>query len=387
VKLRVAAAIALLTWVFWQLPLAKTRQIRIAELIALADFKSAPQQGATALTFFRETSAGQYTALGISPTGQIVKAISLPGETLTKADGSTISLANKTGYMSAPDNGAFYVWYPQIGQQIFVFNEQGNFLWEKDESHYLHVLPRGRYIMAAAGDHSRLTFMNPDFKAQADFQGVLFTQHIADDAPDLKSAQVCLGSLDGDIIIAHLDRKESMRKKLGYALKSLTCNFTEGTLAAIIEKKVEIDKVETQRDFLLHAKFDLQKKDLDITTKSELAMRTTTASPLVLTHELTCFIQKNSAGESAIYLAEHDSSKLQEHALTNAKDFLPDEWRAVAQRLTDEDACVFAHKSGRLIYANARGILLDRSDIAAERVRTAEGGVYIQTAAGILSFR
>lgn len=385
---RLVAATLFAGWIFWQIPLGSTHELRLPEISTHATFKDAPVNGESALTFFRQTSPGQYEAHGVSAAGQIVKSIRLPGESLSKADGTTISLGGKVGYLSAPDNGSFFVWYPQIGQQVFVFNEQGSFLWEKDESHYLHVLPRGRYIMAAAGDHSRMLFMNPDFKVQADFQGVLFTRYVTDDNPDLQSAQVCLGSLDGDVIVAHLDRKEHMRQRLGYALKSLTCDFTTGTLAAIVERKVEVEKSIVHKDFLVRARFNLSKKDLDFFAESELPVRTTSASPLILTSEIVCFIQKLTATESAVFYATGKSARLKTLPLANVTDIKPEEWRSSSQRMNKgETACLFAHKSGRLVYANARGVLLDRNDLPAIRVLSSGEVAYLQGSDGVTTLR
>ena len=197
------------TWVFWQIPFSSTAEIKLPEVAAFSAFPdSVPASDkAAAAVFYRRTGPGQYKVFGLGDDGSIVRTLSLPGEQIQKADQTSISLAGKEGYITAPENGAYFIWYPQLVQQVYVFNEQGSFLWEKDESHYLQVLPRGRYIMAAAGDHSRMIFMNPDFKTQADFQGVLFTRFIVDDNLDLKNAQVDLGSLDGEVILAHVDRR------------------------------------------------------------------------------------------------------------------------------------------------------------------------------------
>src|SRR5690606_27502589 len=95
-----------------------------------------------ALVFYRRTDTGQYAAYGINAAGAIQRVIRLPGGEITKADESKVSLAGKEGYITAPENGAYYIWYPQIGTQVYVFNEQGHFLWDKEESHYLNALPR-----------------------------------------------------------------------------------------------------------------------------------------------------------------------------------------------------------------------------------------------------
>lgn len=428
--LRLVFAALAATWVFWQIPFSSTAQIRLPEVVAYAAFPesvAAPDK-ASAAVFYRRTGPGQYKVFGLSDDGTMVRTLALPGEQIQKADQTSISLAGKEGYITAPENGAYFIWYPQLGQQVYVFNEQGSFLWEKEESHYLQVLPRGRYIMAAAGDHSRMIFMNPDFKTQADFQGVLFTRYIVDDNPDLKNGQVCLGSLDGEVIVAHIDRKVYMRQKLGYALKSLLCNFETSELAAIVERTVTVDKAQKQVDFLLRAKFTLKSPkeekpsetmkpvatELDITGTIELPVRTVMASPMVLSDDDTvCFLQAapDSAAPStankpgtetdatdqlALYYTRGRKNALQQAVIGSMRgtatagqetDLSPDLWKSTAIRLANGSACLFAHRSGRLIIANERGILLQRSDMPAERLIARRDAVYLQTATGVLTLR
>lgn len=420
---RFVAAIIVATWLIWQVPFSSTDEIRLPEITGFSPFKEDVTGNAEtpALVFYRRTDAGQYIAYGLNAAGAIVKTLRLPGKEVQKADETKISLAGKEGYITAPENGAYYIWYPQIGTQVYVFNEQGNFLWEKEESHYLNALPRGRFIIAAAGDHSRMLFMNPDFKIHADFQGVLFTRFIADDNPDLKTAQVCLGSLDGDVIVAHLDRKLYFRQKLGYALKSLHCDFETGELAAIVERTVEVDKVQKQVDFLLRMKFSLgqikeekpgQPKedrsaeairmvppDIDATQTVELPVLTQTASPLVLAGDSLCFLQRAPDGATAaegmaLYYTTGRKSAVkyvllpaQKSAEGVAADLSADLWRGAAIRLQKEHACLFTHRSGRLIVANSRGILTDRGDLPAERMIARGNAIYLQSAGGVLALR
>lgn len=414
--LRFSAATLVAAWIFWQLPFSAVKAVKLPELSAFTPFaETTTDSGETpALVFYRRAAAGQYDAYGISGAGNLVRSIRLPGETVTKADGTTIALNGKEGYITAPESGAFYIWYPQIGQQVFVFNERGQFLWEKEESHYLHALPRGRYIMAAAGDHSRLVFMNPDFKTQADFQGVLFTRFITDDDPDLKTAQVCLGSLDGEVIIAHLDSKVFFRAKIGYALKALQCDFATGEMAAIVERTVEVEKARVQKDFLLRMKFSLDKPkdavpqekmrpvepELRTLLTAELPIRTVTASPMVLGGDSICFLQAapqdaNSSPGLAIYYTPGKKSSPRLYLVPPAKSATgqgasgdaPDLWKANSIMLGNEDACMFSHRSGRVLIANRRGILLDRQDLPAERLLVKNNVAYLQTEKGILSLR
>lgn len=400
-RLVVAAIIAV--WVFWQIPVNATDEVRLPELVAVTAFDAEPNANATgARAFYRRTAPGQYKAYVLSEAGEIVRTMQLPGSTLTKADNTTISLEGKEGYITGAENGAFYVWYPQIGSQVYMFNEQGTFLWEKDESHYLHVLPRGRFIMAAAGDHSRLTFMNPDFKVQADFQGVLFTRYVLDDNPDL-NAQACLGSLDGDTIVAHFDRRVYMRTHLGYALKSLACDFTTGELAAIVEKTIVVNNQSVQQDFLLRAKFDLNapvegaqgeamkrvEAELKTLLAAELPVRTVTASSLAMTPKTICFVQVNAEGYLDLYVTRGAKARPESQSLginetvQSMPHLSPDVWKSATVSLGDTTACLITHRSGHMIIADHRGILLHRRDLPVERVVAGTGAVFLQLPQGI----
>jgi len=408
---RFVAAILGLAWLFWQIPVAKTDTVALIEVTGFSAYSEAPENSTTnaALTLFRYNAPGQYTSYAVDKTGVITGRLDLPGSAVAKADGTQITLGGKEGYITAPDNGAYYIWYPQLGSQIYVFNERGNFLWEKEESHYLQVLPRGRYILAAAGDQSRMVFVNPDFKVQADFQSVLFNRYIMDDNPDLGGAQVCLGSLDGEVIVAHLDRKIYFRQKLGYALKSLACDLQTGDMAAIVERTVE--KQNIKKDYLLRLKFSLSapKDDKQIETMHavpakleteaaiELPVLTVTSAPLVITKNTLCFIQVSAlnADASALYTLRKRNSgfearQLATHALTDgtaAFDVSPDTWKSKRVNLGSEEACLFAHRSGRFIVANQRGLILDRSDLKTDRLLSANGESFVQSERGVFTVK
>lgn len=400
---RLAFATAFTVWLFWHIPVSATREVQLPELQSVTAFEAEPNaNAATSRVFYRRKAPGQYSAYLVSERGELVRTMQLPGTTLTKADDSKISLENKEGYITGAENGAFFIWYPQIGSQVYMFNEQGSFLWEKDESHYLHVLPRGRFIMAAAGDHSRLTFMNPDFKVQADFQGILFTHYLLDDNPDL-TAQACLGSLDGEVIIAHFDRRLFMRTKLGYALKSLACDFRTGELAAIVEKTVTIDKQAVQKDFLLRARFTLTppsasaadetmrriEPEIKTLAESELAVRTVTASPLALTGKTTCFVQTNAEGYLQLFYTRGAKAAPEvmpldiKESVQAAPEISPDVWKSTTIDLARGKACLITHRSGHTIIADERGLLLQRRDLPVERIVKGNNGIFLQLPQGI----
>lgn len=407
---RYAAALLIATWVLWQIPFSQSESLVLPEIFAATQLSGTAQtEGSPALFFYRRTGVGQYAAYGLTPAGSIARVLNLPGEVLTKADQSQVNLAGKDGHITGPQNGAFFIWYPQLGSQVYVFNESGSLLWEKEESRYLQVLRHGRFILAAAGDHSRMIFMNPDFKVQADFQGVLFTQVSADDDPGLKYGQVCLGSLDGEVIVLHLDRRIYSRQRLGYALKALACNFATGDMAAIVERTTSTDGKSRQADFLLRLKFNVLADDdnkpaemlrqttqaPEIVFASELPVRTVTASAMTVNPELICFVQaapgEHNEPTAAFYYTRHRKDRPQQVILAPARSASEaathDRWKGTAVSLGRETGCLHAHASGRLLLGSARGLLFDRHDLGGERLLVTGNSVFLQQADRVFGLR
>ena len=400
---RYTAAVVAATWIVWQIPFSSTESVVLPEVFAATQLSGGPgAEGNPALFFFRKAQAGQYTAYGLTPAGSIARVLNLPGNTLTKADQSQVSLTGKEGYITGPENGEFFIWYPQLGSQVYVFNESGSLLWEKEDSRYLQVLRHGRFILAAAGDHSRMIFMNPDFKVQADFQGVLFTQFSADDDAALKFGQACLGSLDGEIIVLHLDRRIYSRQRLGYALKALSCNFATGDMAAIVERTVAADGKKRQADFLLRLKFNVLSGDdnspaetlrqaaqaAEVVYESELPVRTVTASAMTVTPDIICFIQaapaEGNESAAALYYTRYRTDKPQMVTLAAspplAEGSAHDRWKSTPVSLGTETGCLHAHASGRLVLGSARGLLFDRHDLGGERLLVSGKSIFLQKA-------
>jgi len=407
---RYVAAVIAATWLLWQIPFSHSESVIIPEVFATTQLAGlAETEGNPALFFYRKTEAGQYAAYGLTPAGSIARVLNLPGSTLTKADQSQVSLGGKEGYLTGPEDGAFFIWYPQLGSQVYVFNESGSLLWEKEESRYLQVLRHGRFILAAAGDHSRMVFMNPDFKVQADFQGVLFTQFSADDDAGLKYGQACLGSLDGEVIVLHLDRRIYSRQRLGYALKALSCNFATGDMAAIVERTVSTDGKNRQADFLLRLKFNVLAGDAnapaetlrqatqvaEVVSESEMPVRTVTASAITVTPDIICFVQAAPADgnetAAALYFTRYRKDKPQMVPLGPARSAADssthDRWKSATVSLGTETGCLHAHASGRLVLGSARGLLFDRHDLGGERLLVTDKSVFLQKADRVIGLR
>lgn len=403
--IRYAFATLLLTWFFWQIPFASIASVGLPEVtkkIALKGDLSA--SGAPAAFFYRKTGVGQYVAYGLTEAGQVARVLQLPGASIKKADESTIRLEGKEGYITGSQNGTFFIWYPQLGSQIYLFNENGAFLWEKEESHYLHALPRGRFILAAAGDQSRILFMNPDFKVQADFQGMLFNGFIADDRTELSRGQVCLSSLNGEVVVAQLDKKVYARQNLGYALKSIACNFETGDMAAIVERAVVKDGKTSQKDFLERYAFDLSKEKqnseaqpaskstLKLLSSVELPLKTTTQAIMAITPDTICFVERRATANTegtnqrAFYFTKSRTGDLASILLPQSADGAPvnaNQWKAATLRLDSEEACLLVHPSQQLLVGNERGLLLHRTDLGGERVLQTQNKTFVQNRASV----
>jgi len=132
----------------------------------------------------------------------------------------------KEGFLTYPDNGSFFLWYPRLGTHTFFYDQDGQFLWARKSSHYLRAFPSGKYILSMTGDHSRAFYMLPDLSVMGSAEGtLLINQQFSNEAPSDDSMQVCLGFLDGDIVMYNPAKKTEIRVSTKALTKSLACNF------------------------------------------------------------------------------------------------------------------------------------------------------------------
>lgn len=131
---------------------------------------------------------------------------------------------SESGFLAYPDNGSFFIWYPQLGSKIAFFNEKGDFLMEREETRYLEVSPDGRYLLAAAGDHSRAEFTNPNLDPIADVEGLIFHQWSF--ARNHSSGiDACIFFLSGEMAAFDLQQKKRILYQFPGMIKSGTCEY------------------------------------------------------------------------------------------------------------------------------------------------------------------
>jgi len=140
------------------------------------------------------------------------------------------------GFLTHPQDGGFFLWYPRLGSKIKLFDRSGKFLWEKDESRYLQSFPDGKYIMAVAGDQSRVHFFHPDFTKITDIEGhLMIAYQLGGESDD--GYNVCLGFLNGVVFFANLKNHIFKRFEIVKNMKALSCNLKDGNYIIQTEKK------------------------------------------------------------------------------------------------------------------------------------------------------
>jgi hypothetical protein len=106
--------------------------------------------------------------------------------------------------------------------------------------------------------------------------------------------------------------------------------------------------------------------------------------------------EADNADQLALYYTRGRRNTLQQSTIGSMRnasgaaqtfDHSPDLWKSTAIKLAKGSACLFAHRSGRLIVANERGILLQRNDMPVERLIGTGDAAYLQTANGVLTLR
>lgn len=148
------------------------------------------------------------------------------------------------GFLTYPDDGSLFIWYPRLGRKIFYFDNEGRFLWELENTQYLKLFPSGRWLLTAAGDHSRFQIRLPNLETVADVEGMIFTDtHFTKQEELDESYQACSGFLNGDVVFIRLSNgaqqpvENVVRIEKQKLLKSLACNFSQNLFAVQLENK------------------------------------------------------------------------------------------------------------------------------------------------------
>lgn len=154
---------------------------------------------------------------------------------------------DKEGFITYPDNGSFFLWYPRLGTHTFFYDQDGQFLWAHKSSHYMRAFPSGKYILSMTGDHSRAFYMLPDLSVMGSTEGtLLINQQFSNETLSDDSMQVCLGFLDGDIVMYNPAKKHEIRVGSQTLTKSIACNFHKLQVlvqAESADKNIVVDQV------------------------------------------------------------------------------------------------------------------------------------------------
>lgn len=181
-------------------------------------------------------SSHQYKVTKLDKQGSPLFSFEAPAAKDVTSVHETSYLLNKDGYVTYPQDGSFFLWYPKLGNHIFFYDQEGKFLWSRRNSHYLRAFPSGKYILAMVGDQSRAFIMLPDLSVIGSIEGSLLINYAFSDSPNPKSPwQLCLGFLDGDVVYFDPLQKKDSRVNTGSVTKSIACSFENSFLAVHME--------------------------------------------------------------------------------------------------------------------------------------------------------
>ncbi|MDH5721246.1 MAG: hypothetical protein OEZ13_11635 [Spirochaetia bacterium] len=206
-----------------------------------------------------------YEIYTINSNAHLKRKFLLPPQKPELPEGALKSWPNSDGFITYPVNGNFFIWYPRLGRYVYYFDEKGDFLFEKESSHYLQSFSTGAWILALAGDHSRAHILKPGLQPLIDVEGMLLVDYKISNDKSF-ALQICAVFLDGDIVFISPNKPKKYRISLGVPVKSISCDFENENFAVQAEMTVKIkdheDKViEKTTDVILTAKLLLPEKE------------------------------------------------------------------------------------------------------------------------------
>jgi hypothetical protein len=211
----------------------------------------------------------QYEIYKLSPSGDLKLSFKMPLDKDIPKKENPEYTPDKEGFVTYPENGSFYLWYPRLGTHTFFYDQDGQFLWSRKSSHYMKAFPSGKYILSMTGDNSRAFFLLPDLSVMGSVEGTLLINYqFSQEAPSDDAMQVCLEFLDGDIVFYNPAKKNEVRVSTGALTKSIACNFKKLYVAVQTESP---DK-NTAVDLLKLGKIDSSGKNASINWKFSLPL-------------------------------------------------------------------------------------------------------------------
>lgn len=160
-----------------------------------------------------------FTVYQLHKNATALREFTLPPETVTHSKGFPVTLKGKPGFLSYPLGGSYFIWYPQLGREIFFFDNTGSFLYEKKESRYLASSKYGNYLLAIAGDQSRAELLKPDMSSIFSAEGFILNSYaVLDDkrAP----FRAGLAFLNGDVVFLEKDNLQAKRFNVGSRVRN-----------------------------------------------------------------------------------------------------------------------------------------------------------------------
>ena len=188
----------------------------------------------------------QYQIIKVKPNIGIVSSFTIPEDTL-----------KEEGYITYPQDGSFFLWYPVLGSKTRVYDPTGHFLWETPESRYLYVDAQAKWILAVSGDQSGVEFLRPNFKPIVQVEGSILFGYQFNEASNDNEFTACLGFLNGTISFLKLNTDSSIVKKINTynTTKGMGCNFKNNTVTLQTLQKSK-DTLHKNHDVLVNINLD-----------------------------------------------------------------------------------------------------------------------------------
>jgi hypothetical protein len=271
------------------------------------------------------SASHQYEIHKLSKKGDLLLSFKMPLDKDISRKEAPEYTPDKEGFITYPENGSFFLWYPRLGTHTFFYDQDGNFLWSRKSSHYMKAFPSGKYILSMTGDHSRAFFMLPDLSTMGSAEGtLLINQQFSYEASSDDSIQVCLGFLDGGIVMYNPAKRKEIRVSTQTLTKSIACNFHKLQVAVQVEsadKNIVVDQIKL-------GEVKVGKKDASLNWKFTLPLldRYTSTLPIGLSDEygIVLLPEKNTLMVLAFDLT---GKVLHQSVLTNENSVDIEEWR------------------------------------------------------------
>jgi len=178
----------------------------------------------------------------VNPKKREISQLTLPNDSWKKkvSNKREYTKQKSNGYVTFDQTAQFFIWYPQIGNYVDYYNNDGIFLWQKRESRYLRIFNHSKNILAISGDHSRMGILDPSGEELLNVEGSLFVDYkLSNKKNGLIS--LCGVFLGGDIVYINSNNNKINKVRIQGQIKSINCNFRTGfTIVHVLREKQKI---------------------------------------------------------------------------------------------------------------------------------------------------